>query len=319
VRDKIVSIIVATSGVNNNLRKCLESLKLQTYPELEIIVIDNSLDINFNQDIAKSYPYVKLYFSQKILSYCESLNKGIYLSKGNFTLCLNDDVTLDGRFIEEALRGFFVDARVGMVSGKILRSDGKTIDSTGLYLSFFRTAGERGYGTKDKGQFDKEGFIFGVNGAAAFYRKEMLEDIRVDEDYFDSDFHFFYEDLDIAWRGRRFGWRGYYIPGAIAYHVRGATVRKESGINKPYARRYLNDELHLDLIKNRYLTIIKNESYLNVLLHLPYLILYDFIMWSYILLFRPRLIKKFFLNAKYFRNALKKGKQQRKFFAFLRR
>jgi len=79
---------------------------------------------------------------QKNLFYCEALNKEIKMSKGNFTLCLNDDVVLDKGFITEAIRGFLLDPKIGMVSGKILRSDGKTIDSTGLFLSLWRTTKE---------------------------------------------------------------------------------------------------------------------------------------------------------------------------------
>jgi len=67
------------------------------------------------------------------------------------------------------------------------------------------------------------------------------------------------------------GWKAYYIPDAVAYHMRGASVRTASGINKTYARRYLSNELYADLIKNRYRTIIKNESLFSILLHLPFI------------------------------------------------
>lgn len=290
--NKIVSIIV-TSVVKDYLWPCLGSIKEQAYPDTEAIVIDNSLDTDFNQSTIQRYPEIKLYSQKKKISYCEALNLGIKQSMGDFILCLNDDVILDKRFVEEALRGFFIDSKIGMVSGKILRSDTKILDSTGLFLSLWLTAKERGYGLEDKGQFEKEGYIFGVNGAVAFYRKEMLEDIKIDEDYFDPDFHFFYEDLDIAWRAKRSGWKGYYIPSAVAYHVRGGTARKSYGIGRPFARRFLSNELHLDLIKNRYLCIIKNESCLDFLLRLPFAFLYDFVMWSYILFFKPQLIKSF--------------------------
>ena len=189
--NKIVSIIIPTVAKEDYLKRCLESLAVQTHPAWEILVIDNSLDTLFRQDIARAYPSVKLCVSQERLSYCASLNKGISISSGNLILCLNDDVVLDSGFIEKALRGFLLDAKVGMVSGKILRSDKKTIDSTGLFLSCFRTAKERGYNLKDKGQFEQEGYVFGVGGAAGFYRREMLEDIREGQDYFDSNFHFF--------------------------------------------------------------------------------------------------------------------------------
>jgi GT2 family glycosyltransferase len=95
----------------------------------------------------------------------------------------------------------------------------------------------------------------------------MLEEIKEEGEYFDSEFHIFYEDLDIAWRAKRSGWKGYYVPGAIAYHLRGGSVRGKSGIDKPFVRRYLNNQLQAGLIKNRYLAIIKNGSVCGFLLH----------------------------------------------------
>jgi len=300
-----VGIIIVTCGTRNYLKYCLDSVIKQTYAEFEVIVIDNSLNAHLRRNILEGYPDIRIYSQNKNISYCEALNLGIHISVGDFILCLNDDVILDTSFIEESLKGFFIAHKVGMVSGKILRMGGRTIDSTGLFLSFFRTARERGYNSKDRGQFDKEGYVFGVNGAVAFYRREMLEDIKQGEDYFDSHFRFFYEDLDLAWRAKRAGWKAYYMPSAIAYHVRGGTVRAGCGRNKPFARRFIDEKLHLDLIKNRYLTIIKNESYSDFLLHFLGILLYDLAMWAYILLFRPKLIKMFISNVKYLKMALK--------------
>lgn len=306
--DKLVSIIVVTVGKDDFLNSCLQSIETQTYKTLEIIVIDDSLTDNFRVGIKNSFPKIKLFSSRKNLFYCDCLNTGIKMSSGDFVLCLNDDVILDGKFIERALKGFFLDTRTGMVSGKILRSDRRTIDSAGLCLSYWRTAKERGYGYKDNGQFEKEEYIFGVNGAVAFYRKEMLDDIKEEQDYFDSSFHFFYEDLDIAWRAKQKGWRGYYIPNAKAYHFRGGSLRSQAGRDRPFARRFLDDTSCIDLIKNRYLVIIKNETVLDFFIHLPGIILYDLIAWSYVLSFRPRLIFKLFYNLVYLKKALYKRK-----------
>jgi len=306
--NKTVSIVIVTRGVNDHLVSCLNSLKKQSFIDFETIVIDNSLMPAFGQKILNDHPFVKLYPSSENLFYCQALNKGIEVSQGSFILCLNDDVILDKYFIERALEGFSYDSRIGAVSGKILRQDGATLDSTGLFLSPWRSAKERGYGCKDEGQFQKRGYVFGVNGAVAFYRRTMLEHIKENNGYFDADFHIFYEDLDIAWRARRFGWKGYYIPEAIAYHLRGGTVRLSHGINKPCARKYLDDRLHADLIKNRYLTIVKNESMLGFLFHSPYVVMYDLTLWSYILLFRPQQIKIFVSNLKYLKSALTRRK-----------
>ncbi|MGE5197408.1 MAG: glycosyltransferase family 2 protein [Deltaproteobacteria bacterium] len=304
--NKTVSVIIVTRGLNNYLNSCLDSLKKQTHPQIEIVVIGNALKDDFTRGILNDYPRVKLITNPANLFYCGALNKGIESSRGAFLLCLNDDVILDGYFIEKAVKGFFVDSRIGMVSGKILRQDAKTLDSTGLFLSPWRSVKERGYGTRDNGQFQDEGYIFGANGAVAFYRRKMLEQIKEKGNYFDPDFHIFYEDLDISWRAQRLGWKGYYVPEAVAYHLRGGTVRTSGGVDKPYARRYLQDNLHADLIKNRYAAIIKNESVPDFLLHLPCIFLYDLIMWTYILFFKPQQIRMFISNLRYLKSALAK-------------
>lgn len=306
VLGEIVSIIIVTKGKNGYLGPCLDSIRNQSYLLREVIIIDNSLNPILMNGASGEYSLIKMYSSTENLFYCKALNKGIGMSKRDFILCLNDDVTLDKEFIKEALNAFDIDKRIGMVSGKILRSDRRTIDSTGLFLSIFRTAKERGYSLKDKGQYEKEGYIFGVNGAVAFYRRAMLEDIKIGSEYFDTDYRLFYEDLDIAWRAQNSGWRAYYTPLAIAYHARGATVRSGDGINKPFARRYLSNSLHLDLIKNRHLTIIKNESFISFMLHLPFILFYDFLVYGYILFFKPSLMRKIIINFKYFNSAFKK-------------
>jgi len=304
--NRIVSVAIVTAGSGNYLDKCLDSVRHQTFHGLDVMVIDNSSGHRSSKEACSKFTGVRYCASSGNFSYCDSLNKAIELSEGQYLLCLNDDVVLQERFIEEAMRGFSAGEKVGMVSGKVLRMDARTIDSSGLFLSFSRAAKERGYGRKDCARFSKEGFVFGVNGAVAFYRREMLEDTRINGWYFDPDFHFFYEDLDIAWRANRKGWRCYYAPGAIAYHARGASVRQGRGLEKPFARRYLADSLHIDLVKNRYLSMIRNETLPGFLLHLPGIFLYDLFSWGYILIFKPRLVKKFLIVSACIRQALER-------------
>lgn len=303
----LVSIIIVTIGARDYLWHCLDSVKAQSYTNLEVIVIDNSLNADFSAKIHQTFTFVKLYSSPQNLYYGVSLNKGIELSQGEFVLCLNDDVILDKDFIHQALKGFLISSQIGLVSGKLLRNGGKILDSSGLFLSVWRTAKERGYGKRDLGRFEKEGFVFGVSGAAAFYRRKMLDEIKEQGGYFDPSFGMFYEDLDISWRAKKKGWRAYYIPTALAYHVRGGSFRPDFGIDKAIARRYLNDQLHCDLIKNRYLTILKNETFFGFLLHLIPILIYDLGVWAYVIFSRPKVIGLFFSN--FFPRPMKKYKR----------
>ncbi len=294
----LASIIIVTIGSKDYLSRCLDSVKAQSYPDLEVIVIDNSLKSDSSAKIHESFPFVKFYSNPRNLYYGVSLNRGIGLSHGEFVLCINDDVVLDQDYIRQALKGFLVEDSVGMVSGKILRMDGLTLDSTGLFLSIWYSAKERGYGQIDAGKFEKSGFVFGVSGSVAFYRKKMLEEIKQGQDYFDPDFRMFYEDLDVSWRANNCGWKAYYVSTARAFHVRGGSFRPDCGLDAPIARKYLNDELHCDLIKNRYLAILKNANLVFFLMHLVPIILYDFCAWGYVLFFRPKVAKIFLRNLK---------------------
>lgn len=294
----LASIIIVTIGSKDYLSRCLDSVKAQSYPDLEVIVIDNSLKFDSAAKIHESFPFVKFYSNPRNLYYGVSLNRGIGLSHGEFVLCINDDVVLDRDYIRQALKGFLVEDSIGMVSGKILRMDGLTLDSTGLFLSIWYSAKERGYGQIDVGKFERSGFVFGVSGSTAFYRKKMLEEIKQVQDYFDPDFRMFYEDLDVSWRANNRGWKAYYVPAAKAFHIRGGSSRPDCGLDAPIARKYLNDELHYDLIKNRYLAILKNANPVFFLMHLVPIILYDFCAWGYVLLFRPKVAKIFLRNLK---------------------
>ena len=311
---KIVSAVIVSVGENEYLYSCLDSLKKQTHPVFEIIVMDNSTDKQLSQSLTKRYPEVHLYRSQENIFYGRALNIGIANSRGDFLLCLNDDVCLAPYFIQQALVGFERDALIGMVSGKILRSDRRTIDSTGLFLSYCRTAKERGYGRRDVAQFEQAGYVFGVSGAVAFYRRKMLEVIKEDNDYFDPSFRMFYEDVDIAWRAQRGGWKAFYIPGALAFHVRGASARAERTKKRGFARNALNDALYAELLKNRYLTIIKNESFIGLLVHLPGIIAYDFVAWIICFLSRPQAAGIFFRNIKVLQETYAKRKKRKPLF-----
>jgi len=286
----LVSVIVVSYGEKGYWQHCLEAVFRQTHKAVEVIFVDNSSGSSLSSEVQAQYPQIRYYSENKNLFYTGALNKGISLSQGEFILCLNDDVIIDPDFIRQLAQSMEGDPAAGMASGKLLRPGGAVIDSAGLRLSIFRTAKERGYNALNKGQFNSREYIFGPSGAAAFFRKEALEKIRTAGDYFDPDFRMFYEDLDIAWRLQRSGWKCAYVPEAVAYHARGASCRSQNGMNKRFARQYLSERLYWDLIKNRYLAMVKNETIPGFLVHLPFVIIYDLIAWLILLLTRPALV-----------------------------
>ena len=295
----------------------LDSVRNQSYKPVEIILINNSSDSDFLAWAKNNYPDIQIFIYKENLLFCLTHNKGIAESKGEYALCLNDDVILEEDFIKRAVEAMQRDNSIGMVSGKLMRMDKKTIDSAGLFLARSRIPKERGFGDIDAGQYENPGYVFGVSGAAGFYRRKMLEDIKIGDDYFDSDYGIFYDDLDLCWRANRFGWKGYYAPSAIAYHLRGGTVKENNpriSFLKRYNFAYLPLNLQAHLMKNRYMTIIKNDSLRALILNISPVAWYEIKLWSYALFFKPRLIWETIKNAQYFLKALGKRKsiQERK-------
>ena len=278
----MISTIIVNYNRGDLLKKCLDSVFNQSLKDIEVIVVDNASTDESAQMIQSSYPGIRLIQNSKNLLFCKAQNQGIEAARGDFILSLNSDCFLNRDYLKEVMSVTKLDARIGMVSGKLLRPEEKTIDSTGLFLGRNRKAVERGYGRKDKGQHDKPGHVFGVSGACAFLRRKMLEDIKDENGYFDERFGMYYEDLDLCWRAQKKAWKAYYNPKALAYHVRGATaIKGDSKRGSSFPR--LSRELKKRYINNRYMCMRKNDSMWGIIINSPFILLYEIKMLAYLL------------------------------------
>ncbi len=285
-----VSIVIVNYNTKAYLKACLDSIRLQSFRDFEVIVVDNASTDGSVDMVRIEYTEALLIRNSKNELYCKGMNEGIKKCQGEFILGLNTDVVLEKNFLEEGLKGFQIGNRIGMVSGKILRMDKRTIDSTGLFLGKNRKPVERGYGQRDRGQYNRPGCVFGVNGAVGFYRRACLEDISKDGQYFDEDFGMYYEDLDLCWRAQKKGWLVYYNPWAVAYHVRGGTAIINKGKGRPGLNlAYLREDLKRLYIINRYRCMMKNDSLAGILINLPFILWYEVKIWSYFVLRNLRL------------------------------
>jgi len=306
----MVSIIIVTFNGENFIARLLESIFNQSYKEYEVIIVDNNSKDNtlniineFNTNFFGSN--LKLVEMGYNSGYTKALNKGIQIARGEFILVLNQDTYLDKNYIKEGLKGF-KDNKIGLVAGTILRFDKKTVDSTGQFLSLSFYPVERGY-NKNKSQLDYErGYVFSVCGAVAFYRKKMLKDLEYKKGkVFDEDFFMFFDDIDLGWRANRKNWKSVYIPAARAYHYRSGTITSRKKVFLILKR---DSFLQYHIIKNRYLTLIKNVKLSRLFLHIPFIIVRDS-LYLILFLIKPVLLTKIIKNYKLFLEAYNKRKK----------
>lgn len=311
---ELVSAIIVNWNKKAYLKNCLHSLLNQTHRHIEIIVVDNDSWDGSPQMVKEEFPQVKLIANEHNELYCRAQNQGIKVAEAEYIMCLNNDVVLEKDFVEKLLEAANVNEKIGMVCGKIMSWDRVTVDSAGQLLGRSRRPVERGYKKKDTGRYDEPCYIFSAGGVAPLYKRRMLEDIKIDGEYLDESYGMFYEDLDIAWRANLFGWRGFYNPSAVAYHQRGGTAKAympRINLLKRYDFAYLSGELQVSLVKNRYMTILKNDTLRDFIINLPWIIGYEIKLWSYFAFFRLFLVPRIIKNISCLKAALRKRRELR--------
>ncbi len=281
--NKLVSINILTYNAQDLIEPCLKSVLEQTYPNIEILVVDNASSDKTLEKI-KNLP-VKIIRNKENLGFSAGHNVGIRESKGEYILCLNQDVILDKDFVRYAVEAMEKDNEIGAIQGKLYKKD-KSLDTTGLLAFKNRRFVNRGQGEEDKGQHDKTEEIFGVDGAAPLYRRKALEDIRINNEYFDEDFFMYKEDVDLAWRLRLYGWEAVYEPKAIGYHLRGAGEKAVKNYLAIASARKKNSEFaKFHSFKNDRLMRIKNELPALFFRDFYRIIIKEIAAWLYVLIF----------------------------------
>lgn len=96
----LVSVIVPTKNSAGTIEMCLGSIKEQTYPDIEIIVVDNCSE-DETVDIAREYGAVVLFRNSER---SEARNYGADTSKGNYLVIIDSDMELTPSVIEECIK-----------------------------------------------------------------------------------------------------------------------------------------------------------------------------------------------------------------------
>jgi len=255
-RSDFVSVTIVTYNSGRFIKRCLESVLDQDYPLKEIIVIDNNSSDGTADILEPFEDRCRIIYNEENIGFAAAQNQAIALSGAEWVLTLNPDVLLLKGFIEALVNAGNLDPKVGTVCGKLLTMTSTydfepKVDSTGIYFTPNLRHLDRGSLEVDNGHFRNYEYVFGATAAAALYRREMIEDIAVNGEFFDADFFVYREDADVAWRAQLMGWKCLYAPYAKGYHVRNAL---------PGNRRALPPEINMHSVKNRFLLRMKNIS-----------------------------------------------------------
>jgi GT2 family glycosyltransferase len=218
--DPLVSVVIPNWNGAAHLPGCLDSLRAQRYPRVEVLVADNASADGSRALLAERYAEARLVALPENRGFAGACNAGMRAAGGEIIALLNNDTEVDPGWVAALVGVFQRRPEAGLVASKMLLFDRRDVLHTaGDFYRLDGVPGNRGVWQRDEGQYDREEPVFSACGGSAAYRRAMLDEVGL----LDEDFFFSCEDVDLAWRAQLAGWGCIYTPAAVVYHKLKAT------------------------------------------------------------------------------------------------
>src|SRR5271169_7113684 len=163
----LVSVTLVTYNSGRFIKRCMESVLEQKYPNLEVVVIDNA-STDGTVDILEQFAdRCQIHYNDENIGFAAAQNQAIGLTAGEWVLTLNPDVLLLPNFIQALVDAGQIDPKVGAVCGKLLTMtshfeipEKPVVDSTGIYFNPMLRHLDRGSQEEDNGHYLQYEYVF---------------------------------------------------------------------------------------------------------------------------------------------------------------
>jgi GT2 family glycosyltransferase len=233
VLNPLVSIIIPNYNGIKDLRSCLQSLRKLKYTDKEIIVVDSGSTDGSAQLVSEEFPEVKLIKTEE-MGIGEANNIGIKAAKGDLIVFdLNNDDIVDENWLTYLVKSIETSPNIGVVCGKrYLKGQDKILDSAGARIHFLTgTVPAIGRGRTDSAKYDVMKEVDYV--PVPMVKREVFDKIGL----CDPEYYLYYEEPDFCLRAKKAGYTVLYVPSAVFWHRRSATIGKGSPRKHYYERR----------------------------------------------------------------------------------
>lgn len=208
-----VSIIVLNYNGGEFLKNCLKSLSAVSYPDLEVIVVDNGSSDGSFETVSDFYPDAVAIKNEKNLGFAAGNNVGVRYAMENgadYVLLLNQDTEVEPDFLQKLIDVAENNPKAGILSplifwkrtDKVWFSGGKVnwLNMKSIHLTDLK-----------KGMPYESDFI---TGCSILIKREVIEKIgSLSEKFF-----LYWEDADFSFRARKNGYLAMVVPESVIYH-----------------------------------------------------------------------------------------------------
>ena len=255
----IVTVNFNQSAVTEDLLESIE--KLNSYKNIEIIVVDNASIANPLPEWSLKYPHVIFIRSEINLGFAGGNNLGIKAATGSYLFLVNNDTEFTLGLVEKLVHVMDANPEVGMISPMIkYYSDKQLIQYAGYTPMNYYTCRNScvGLKQKDTGQYDHiTGPTAYCHGAAMMVRKETIDKAGL----MSENFFLYYEEVDWCEHIIKAGYKAWVCTDALIYHKESVSVGKKSKLKEYFMNR------------NRILFIRRNAPFFKRLIFYIYFLL----------------------------------------------
>lgn len=223
-----LTIIILNHNTKEILSNCLDSIKKYlNESDIKIIVSDNNSSDGSVEMLTKKYQWVKV-LSGPNISFSNGNNRARKITNSEYVLFLNSDTLINKNVIKKTLDYMDKNSNVGALTCKLVLENGK-VDKDARrrfptpWISFNRLFLNNGkvYWYEDIDE-DKIHEVDAIEGAFFLTRKYILDKVN----WFDENYIFDGEDLDLSYQIKKLGYKIVYFPKVYITHLKAVSKNK---------------------------------------------------------------------------------------------
>lgn len=218
-----IGIVLVNLNSYNDTSLCLRSLEAMTYPNAEVIVVDNGSIDGSGEKLRREFHSVTHIKSYENTGFTGGNNIGIEYAMNNgcdHVLLLNNDTFITPSFLEPLVERLQSEPMVAAVSGKIyyypaaLMGRENIIWYAGAFQKWHTGYHHIGVLEEDNGQFNEPMQTEYASGCLMLMNGEVIKNLGP----LSSEYFIYWEESDWCMRAKALGYRSWYEPKSVIYH-----------------------------------------------------------------------------------------------------
>jgi GT2 family glycosyltransferase len=209
-----VFVVILNYNGLDTIDACLKSVFKNTYPNFQVVVVDNNSSDGSFEFIRSHFDRAHLIRNDHNAGFAAGVNLGIRFAlekTADYIFLLNPDAKIQPKTIASLVQIAEKDLKNGIISPLITRENSSELWFSGGEIDWWKMAAFHSRPSLLKSNFFSTTY---VSGCAMLIRKEVFKKIGL----FDEDYFLYYEDADFCWRAGRQGFQSMVMAEPLIEH-----------------------------------------------------------------------------------------------------